>query len=89
MLDLASAYRQERSQVSEAEAERFLRQLKSYEAEPSLFKLNSFLDVMATDGAPARKYILTNKDNREVLIFNLEKKLRSSLLDLNLSMDNQ
>jgi len=44
---------------------------------------------MATDGAPARKYILTNKDNREVLIFNLEKKLRSSLLDLNLSMDNQ
>ncbi|HPY90488.1 MAG TPA: hypothetical protein PLE92_01970 [Lentisphaeria bacterium] len=89
LLDLASAYRQERSQVSEAEAERFLRQLKSYEAEPSLFKLNSFLDVMATDGAPARKYILTNKDNREVLIFNLEKKLRSSLLDLNLSMDNQ
>jgi membrane protease subunit HflK len=87
LLDLASAYRQERSQVSEAEAERFLRQLKSYEAEPSLFKLNSFLDVMATDGAPARKYILTNKDNREVLILNLEKKLRSSLLDLNLSMD--
>lgn len=88
LLDQAHSYRQERSQVSEAESERFLRQLKGYEAEPSLFKLNSFLDVMATAGAPARKYILTNKENREVLVLNLEKKLRSSLLDLNLPSGN-
>ncbi|MDD4097370.1 MAG: hypothetical protein PHC30_01240 [Lentisphaeria bacterium] len=88
LLDTAHAYRQERSQVSEAEAERFRSQLLSYQAEPSLFKLNSFLEVMATAGAPARKYILANQDNREVLILNLEKRLRSSLLDLNLPSGN-
>lgn len=82
--DAAHAYRNERSAVSAAEAERFLRQLKSYQAAPELFKLNSFLEVMATSGGTTRKYIMTNQNIHEVLTLNLEKKLRSSLLDLNL-----
>lgn len=83
MVDQAQAYKQERTSVSEAEAERFVRQLKSYNASPELFKLDSFLNVLNEAGGKARKYILTNDQNREVVILNLEKKLRSSLLDLN------
>jgi membrane protease subunit HflK len=84
MVDQAQAYKQERESVSAAEAERFDRQLKSYNASPELFKLDSFLGVLDESGQKVRKYVLTNEQNREVLILNLEKKLRSSLLDLNL-----
>ncbi len=84
MVDQAHAYKQERVSVSEAEAERFERQLKSYNASPQLFKLDSFLNVLNDSGRQTRKYVLTNEQNREVVILNLEKKLRSSLLDLNL-----
>ena len=84
MVDQAHAYKQERVSVSEAEAERFERQLKSYDASPQLFKLDSFLNVLNESGRQTRKYVLTNEQNREVVILNLEKKLRSSLLDLNL-----
>ncbi len=87
MLNNARAYKEERVQVSQAEAERFLRQLKSFQASPELFKLNSFLEVLNTQGASARKYVLTSKSDREVLIFNLEKKIRSSLLDLNVDSE--
>ncbi|MDD4538458.1 MAG: hypothetical protein PHT80_05545 [Lentisphaeria bacterium] len=84
MVDQAHAYKQERVSVSEAEAERFERQLKSYDASPQLFKLDSFLNVLNESGRQTRKYVLTNEQSREVVILNLEKKLRSSLLDLNL-----
>lgn len=89
MVDQAHAYKQERVSVSEAEAERFERQLKSYNASPRLFKLDSFLNVLNESGQQARKYVLTNERTREVLILNLEKKLRSSLLDLNLDSTQQ
>lgn len=81
----AESYRQEREQVSAAEGERFLSQLKGFHASPELFVLSSYLDVMANEGRRARKYIVTGQHAKEVIILNLEKKMRSSLLDLNLS----
>jgi len=80
----AEAYKNEREKVSSAEGERFLSQLKAYSASPELFVLSTYLDVMSKEGQNARKYIVCNQENKEVLILNLEKKLKSSLLDLNL-----
>ena len=85
MADSAEAYKLERTQVAEAEGERFLSQLKGYQASPELYMLSTYLDVLLSEGRAARKYILTGGMSQEVLILNLEKKLRSSLLDLNLS----
>ena len=82
----AEAYKSERSKVSEAESERFLSQLKSYQASPDLFILSSYLDVMVNQTRNTRKYVLASSKDKgqEVIILNLEKKLKSSLLDLNL-----
>jgi len=84
MVDQAEAYKHERVSVSAAEAGRFESQLLGYQASPKLFMLDSFLNVLHESGSQTRKYVLTTSDNREVFILNLEKKLRSSLLDLNL-----
>jgi regulator of protease activity HflC (stomatin/prohibitin superfamily) len=84
LTDSAEAYKLERNRVAEAESERFLSQLKSYEASSELYVLSTYLDVLLNEGRHARKYILTGGMAQEVLILNLEKKLKSSLLDLNL-----
>ncbi len=84
MTDFAEGYKLERNRVAEAEGERFLSQLKGYQASPQLYVLSTYLDVLLNEGRHTRKYILTGGMNQEVLILNLEKKLKSSLLDLNL-----
>jgi regulator of protease activity HflC (stomatin/prohibitin superfamily) len=90
LADAAEAYKLERTRVAEAEGERFLSQLKGYQAAPELYTLSTYLDVLLNEGRGVRKYILTGGMSQEVLILNLEKKLRSSLLDLNLdSFQNQ
>lgn len=80
----ANAYKHERANVPKAEADRFLGQLKGFNACPEVFKLYSFLDMMTTSGSQSRKYILSDSLGKEVIQLNLEKKLKSSLLDLNL-----
>ena len=80
----AESYKHERANVPKAEADRFLGQLKSYRSSPEVFKLYSFLDMMKEAGSKSRKYVLAENFGQEVLILNLEKKIKSSLLDLNL-----
>ena len=80
----AESYKHERANVPKAEADRFLGQLKSYRSSPEVFKLYSFLDMMKEAGSKSRKYVLAENFGQEVLILNLEKKMKSSLLDLNL-----
>lgn len=89
ILQKAEAYKQEKTQISKAEAERFESQLMGYNASPQLFKLNSFLEIFDTNAAGARKYILTGSPELEVLNLDLEKKINSSLLDLNLEPDEE
>ena len=88
LLNLANAYKQSKTQVSKAEAERFESQLRGYLAAPDIFKLNSFLDVMLNDGKKTRKYVMAGNTAKEVFNLNLEKKLNASLLDLNLDSDD-
>ncbi len=84
LIHKAEAYKQEKIQVSKAEAERFESQLKSYSASPDLFKLNSYLELLSNNTGGARKYVIASGAAKEVLNLNLEKKLNASLLDLNL-----
>lgn len=85
LTNAAEAYKLERDQVAAAESERFLKQLKGFQASPELFTLGAYLDVFLEEGKHARKYVLAGDAKmNEVLILNLEKKLKSSLLDLNL-----
>ncbi|MBR6057712.1 MAG: hypothetical protein IKP58_06040 [Victivallales bacterium] len=89
LINQAEAYKHERANVPKAEADRFLGQLKSYESSPDVFKLYSFLDVMKEAGQKSRKYVLAENFGKEVLILNLEKKIKSSLLDLNLGDEKE
>ena len=56
-------------------------------ASPKIFMLNSFLEVLTTEAKDTRKYILAGNGGKEVLNINLEKKLTTGLLDLDLSGD--
>jgi regulator of protease activity HflC (stomatin/prohibitin superfamily) len=78
----AEAYRRERGQVAQAESERFLKQLIAYRACPSMFVLNSYLEVLETEGAATRKYVVATTRGSEVFILDLQEKLRPDLLDL-------
>ena len=78
----AEAYRQERGAVAQAESERFLKQLLAYRACPSMFVLNSYLDVLENEGAATRKYVVATTRGSEVFILDLQEKMRPDLLDL-------
>ncbi|MDD4316954.1 MAG: protease modulator HflK [Victivallaceae bacterium] len=75
--------------VSQAESERFLRQLVSYRTMPQLFKLRNYLEMLEDDAAKARKYILSASLEYEIYELNFEKKGQLDLIDANLEEINQ
>jgi regulator of protease activity HflC (stomatin/prohibitin superfamily) len=86
---VAEGYRYDRVQVARAEAERFHKQLRGYAASPRIFVLRSFLDLLETEAQAVRKYIIATESGREVVILNLEEKLRPDLLDIDLGDEDQ
>ncbi|MDT8391622.1 MAG: SPFH domain-containing protein [Lentisphaeria bacterium] len=88
ILSEAASYTYDRRQVANAEADRFAQQLTAYHASPALFPLHSFLDVLETETADRRKYIVTVKGGRETIVLNLEEKARTDLLDINLERED-
>jgi membrane protease subunit HflK len=74
-----------------ARAALFTNQIPAFEAAPSVYKQRAYFQAFADATATARKYVLlvTNTDN--VLIFDLEDKIREDLLNLNVpsSPNNQ
>ena len=80
----AESYRVTQVSAAEADGGRFASQLLCYEASPSQYMLNSYYDVFSGAGANARKFVITGNAKDQVLWLNLERKQRSSLLDLNL-----
>lgn len=85
----AQGYRYERIQVSQAEAERFGKQMLGFNASPDLFVLRSFLDVLETEGKKVRKYVVGTETSDEIFILDLQKKLRTDLLDLDLERSQE
>jgi membrane protease subunit HflK len=89
--NVAEAARIQLATSAWARAALFTNQIPAFEAAPSVYEQRAYFQVFADATANARKYVLlvTNTDN--VLIFDLEDKIREDLLNMNVpsSPNNQ
>lgn len=83
----ARAYTYNRERLGKAEAARFDHQVRAFEAAPEMFVLRSFLDVLERETNAIRKYIVGTPRGREVIILDLQQKLRPDLLDIDLDRE--
>jgi modulator of FtsH protease HflK len=66
-----------------ARAGLFTNQIPAFEAAPSVYKQRAYFQTFASATANARKYILLVTNTQDVVIFDLEDKIREDLLNLN------
>ena len=57
-------------------------QLKALAAAPKVYPQRAYLDVLTNAIAPARKLVLGSTNTTEVVILNLEEKVRAGLEDI-------
>jgi regulator of protease activity HflC (stomatin/prohibitin superfamily) len=82
IVSAAEAYRVQQMSEPAAIADRFLKQLVGYESCPQVFILYNLLDVLETEGAQVRKYIVAADSSNQVYILDLLEKTTSGLLDI-------
>ena len=80
----ARSYREDQTNVPEARAKRFNEQLAGYKAEPDVYMLRTFLDVLQTEAADTRKYIMAHENGKDVIVLDLKQKQQLDLLDIEL-----
>ena len=87
---LAGAHSESANKVAlaRAEAGRFGHQISAFNAAPSVYTTRSKLETFVETTRGARKYILSNSDNRDIINLELQDKLRSDLLDVTVDPDN-
>lgn len=70
--------------VAEAKgrAGQFVHQLAAREHAPEVYDTRTYLDIFTRAVAPTRKYVVLPETTREVVILNLEDKIRADLLDI-------
>ncbi len=78
----AEAYRARRMALSQAEVQRFEKQLVTYRRSPQVFKTRAYLDTLLGALAHTRKYIVSATPPREVIQFDFEERLNPDLFDL-------
>ncbi len=66
-----------------ARAGLFTNQIAAYDAAPSVYRQRAYFQMFPAATANARKYILLVTNTHDVLIFDLEDKIREDLLNLN------
>ena len=66
--------------LAEGEAARFTNQMVAYAASPSVYLQRTHLETLARSLEPVRKYVLTATNTQDILILNLEEKIRQDLL---------
>jgi regulator of protease activity HflC (stomatin/prohibitin superfamily) len=66
-----------------ARADLFTNQIAAYAAAPSVFRQRAYYQMFPDATANARKYILLVTNTHDVVIFDLEDKIREDLLNLN------
>ena len=74
--------------LAKAEAGRFSHQISAFKAAPSVYMTRSKLETFVNTTQGARKYILSNTDNRDIINLELQDKLRSDLLDVTVDPGN-
>ena len=74
--------------LAKAEAGRFGHQMAAFNAAPSVYTTRSKLETFVKATRGARKYVLSNPDNSDIINLELQDKLRSDLLDVTVDPDN-
>jgi membrane protease subunit HflK len=85
MTNVADAMRQRLSVSAYAHAALFTNQIPAFAAAPSVYRQRAYFQAFADATAGARKYILLVTNTQDVVIFDLEDKIREDLLNLNVS----
>jgi modulator of FtsH protease HflK len=68
-----------------AEAGLFTNQIPAFEAAPSVYRQRLYLQSFAAATRNARKYVLLVTNTQDVIIFDLEDKIRDDLLNLSIT----
>jgi modulator of FtsH protease HflK len=79
LLARAASERVARVAAASAESERFLQQESAYRASPEAYRQRVYLDTLTRAIAPVRKYVLAATNTTDVMIVNLEERIRSDL----------
>jgi modulator of FtsH protease HflK len=83
--NIAVATRQRLEVQSLARAALFTNQIPAFAAAPSVYRQRAYFQTFAAATANARKYILLVTNTSDVVIFDLEDKIREDLLNLNVN----
>jgi modulator of FtsH protease HflK len=84
----AQAVRQQTESAAFARADLFTNQLAAYQAAPSVYRQRAYFQMFPEATANSRKYILLVTNAHDVVIFDLEDKIREDLLNLNVSTNS-
>jgi membrane protease subunit HflK len=89
--NIADAERQRLEVSAFARAALFTNQIPAFEAAPSVYRQRAYFQTFVDATANSRKYILLVTNTRDVVVFDLEDKIREDLLNLNVpsSPNNQ
>ena len=83
--NVADATRQRLAISAFARGALFTNQLPAFAAAPSVYQQRAYFQAFAESTANARKYVLLVTNTTDVMIFNLEDKIREDLLNLNVN----
>lgn len=83
--NIATATRQRLEVQSLARAALFTNQIPEFAAAPSVYRQRSYFQMFGQATQNARKYILLVTNTKDVVIFDLQDKIRDDLLNLNVN----
>jgi regulator of protease activity HflC (stomatin/prohibitin superfamily) len=85
--NVADAAREQLEVSAFAHVALFTNQIPAFEAAPSVYKQRAYFKAFADATANSRKYVLLVTNTQDVIIFDLEDKIRNDLLDLNVPQE--
>ncbi|HTA95622.1 MAG TPA: SPFH domain-containing protein, partial [Verrucomicrobiae bacterium] len=85
--NVADATREQSEVSAYARAALFTNQIPAFEAAPSVYKQRAYFKAFADATANSRKYVLLVTNTQDVIIFDLEDKIREDLLNLNVPQE--
>ena len=62
----------------------FTNQIPAFQAAPSVYALRSYLDTFVRSTANARKYVLLTTNTQDVIVLDLQDKIRADMSDINI-----
>jgi regulator of protease activity HflC (stomatin/prohibitin superfamily) len=86
--NVADALRLQLEVSAQARATMFTNQIAAFDAAPSVYKQRAYFQTFADATANARKYVLLVTNTTDVIVFDLQDKIREDLLNLNVSTNS-